>query len=517
MRRLHDDAGSTMVVVLIVMLVLSIGGLALAAVVTNTTIGLAHSRDTAQSRAAADAGLAAAIVQARQTKSICASPSPTPSLYATSAAGSQPEYSVTVTCEEGGHLVFSSRGTGADGAVTVTQAVFEYSVDMISYGSSDMYFYGETTFSSGTLTHALNGDLLSIVIPFGGFTCNAAVPANIVVSGNIKTQGNCNVEGSVVAGGTINMSNNSDTVRGNLIASGAASSVVRGTVGGRLQTGGALSFSGGNKTIGGSVIAGGAVVLDGEKIAGSLTLPPAASLNPTNPTTAQVAKGVIRQAIAPPVLPQMPAWYDYAFDESDWDSFSGEQFADPVVLSTNNVDPAKRCSYFTSWPNAGWTALSNLTTPTIIDARACGTFTSQNGGNPVATLKTSVAILANSFDLGNLTIKAATGASPNLWFLTDDRVQDGAPTCSSGQGGLSINGTVITSPVRAMVYTPCSIDVQGQNIDTWNGNFYSQSFQYGGTFNFTGDPISIPGLEEASVVTGTTQTLGSLISQRDVK
>nr|WP_274635827.1 hypothetical protein [Microbacterium bovistercoris] len=495
-----------MVVVLVIMLVLTIGGLALAAIVTNTTSTLVSSRSTTESRAAADAGLADAVAVARRTGSFCG---------IDVSSSSAPRYSVTSTCTDT-HVTFTSVGT-AGRSHTTMETEYEYSVENASYIGADMYFYSSATFSSDVLTHSLDGDLLSVIIPFGGFTCNAAVPANIIMLGNFKTEGNCNVQGSVVGGGTATMTNASDTVQGNLIASGTGQSLIRGTVGGNLQTGGPLSFSGGSKIVSGSVIAGGGVTIGGESIRGSLTLPAGATLNPATPTTAQVGGGVIRATVAPPVLPEMPAWYEYKFNAADWNPFSGKSFGTPIVLNNSNTDPTKRCSYFTSSPNTGWTALSNLTTPTIIDARACGLFTSNNGGNPVATLKTDVVLLANSFNLTTLTMKAAAGASPNVWFITEDNTADGSPTCGSSQGSLVINGTVINAPVRAMIYTPCLIDIQGQNIDTWNGNFYSGSFKYGGKFNFYGDPIAFPGMAEASSSgSNAAKTLGTLVAQRDI-
>ena len=66
------DEGSTLVSVLVVMLVLMIGGLAVAAVVTNTSGMLAKTGNRSQAQAAVDAGIAAQTARLESGALACA-------------------------------------------------------------------------------------------------------------------------------------------------------------------------------------------------------------------------------------------------------------------------------------------------------------------------------------------------------------------------------------------------------------------------------------------------------------
>ncbi|WP_439594156.1 hypothetical protein [Microbacterium sp.] len=496
----RDERGSTLIVTLIIMLVLTVAGLALAAIVTSTTSSLVGSRSTAQARAAADAGVADAVSTARRTGEFCA----------LSLSSTSPAYTVTSACAAN-QVTFTSVGVGPNGRTTTTKAVYAYAANQAAGPGADMMFFANTTFNSNVIVNPPVSRLISITIPNGSFSCNSTLPADIIASGSFSTSGSCNVAGDVTVGGTVDGCCASDTVQGDLIASGTGSSGFRGTVGGKVHTGGALSFSGGSKVVSGSVTAGGNVVVGGQTINGSLTLPAAASINPSNPSASQVKGGVIRATVPAPVLPTVPTWFDYKYAASDWPGYT-------IVTLASAGSGAGTCRYFSSSPNAGWTALSTLTTPTVIDARACNSFTSNNGGNPVATLKTNVVMLASSFNLTTLTVKAAAGATPSIWFVTEDTNVNGTPTCANGGSTITINGTVIQAPVKAMAYTPCRIDIAGQNVDTWSGNFYSGQFTPGGTFTFNGDPLTLPRMPggAGSGSAPGTNSLGTLVSQRDV-
>lgn len=121
-----------------------------------------------------------------------------------------------------------------------------------------------------------------------------------------------------------------------------------------------------------------------------------------------------------------------------------------------------------------------------------------------------------------LTVSAASGATPDLRVIVEDRTKDAKPSCGkgSGAGNITINGTVVGSGVTALAYTPCTLDVGGiGGRDRWNGAFYGGAFDHGGTFTFTGDPIALPGMPGTSGAGAGSGglVLGELISQRDVR
>src|SRR5690606_9746680 len=90
------------------------------------------------------------------------------------------------------------------------------------------------------------------------------------------------------------------------------------------------------------------------------------------------------------------------------------------------------------------------------------------------------------------------------------------PTCGSGQSRLYINGTVIESSVKAIGYTPCTVDVGSMGIDQWTGTLYGGTWTPGGKFTFTADPIGLPGMGAEHGITVTSTSIGTLLSQRDV-
>lgn len=498
-QRSNDD-GAVLVVALVVMLVLGIAGLTAAAIVTNTTNSLVGGRDSAQARAAADAGLAQIVAQARRSRAVCG---------ATARSTVAPVYVATSTCD-GARVTFASTGRGASGREITLAAVYEYSTQNIG-GDGDMVFFGKTTFTDEVLAHTLDDELLSIVIPTGDFTCQSVIPANIVLSGNFLTKGGCDVQGSVVAGGRIDMSNGTDTVRGTLSLAGTGTNNIQGTVGGDILAGGTLDFGWNAKTVGGDVTTAGAVMLGSQRLLGSLTMPAGAQFARESGSVAGTIN-TPETVSAPAAAPTFAPWFDYRYRASDWTGYDVITLADVRGSSAEGT-----CGYFNASPGTGWASLATRTTPTILDARACAELSSNNGSHPDVALKTDLVLLANDFDLTRLTFRPASGAAPDLWFVVEDTVNDGVPSCVRGRDIL-INGTVIEAGIAAMAYTPCIIDVAGMGNDLWHGAFYGGTFDYGGGLSFYGKSIDLPGMPESDTSVGveTLEALGLLVSQRDV-
>ncbi|BDZ40594.1 hypothetical protein GCM10025863_32080 [Microbacterium suwonense] len=275
--RRSDERGSTLISVLVIMLVMSIGALTVGAVVVNTTGMLVDARSTTQSRAAADAGLADAVTAAQRSGQFCDLDFAPDAADPVFGLGKRGNYHVTSTCDTAaGTVAFTATGT-VDGAKTTTESVYSYSTAHTGHGA-DMVFYSDATFTAEVLTSAADSSLLSIVIPSGKFTCQVHIPANIVIAKGFESKGNCTVDGSVIAGGTAAMAVSSDTIKGNLSASSESDHTINGKVLGDIHLGGPLSGTGGSSfTFPGNVSVRGDANIGGTSIGGTLTLPRRAS------------------------------------------------------------------------------------------------------------------------------------------------------------------------------------------------------------------------------------------------
>lgn len=225
----RTDDGSVLVTVVIVMMVLTVAAITIAGLVVSTASTAASGRTTAQSRAAADAGLADAVATAHRTGDFCS----------LDLSGSDPAYSVTSSCAAGA-VTFTSIGmTGT--AETKTQAVYTYSPASSAGSGADFYAYSSLKFTSDVITMAPPARLLSIVVKNGDFECHAKVPANITVNGDFNSKGGCDVAGKVWAGGGATICCVSDHYRGDFITSRTSSVQIRGNVDGQVWAAGPSS------------------------------------------------------------------------------------------------------------------------------------------------------------------------------------------------------------------------------------------------------------------------------------
>ncbi|MDE0546718.1 hypothetical protein [Microbacterium sp. C7(2022)] len=504
----RDDTqrGSTLVVVLIVMLVLSIAGLTLAAIVTSTTGMLVSNRSTAESRAAADAGLAEGVAQARRTGDFC-------SLSLSSA--SAPSYTVTSSCADN-KVTFVSTGTGKSAGQTKTQAVYNYTVPAVTGEGAELVFFNAGTDSVEFTNHVVHesSGLATVLFPSGGaFECKTTVPANVYTAGSMLGQSGCTINGSLFAGGAnpVNTDkavylNNSDQVLGNVVAVG-------------------------NVLLGNSPA----------KIGGTLTVPKTAKVitrwsdTLTTPTSvdASINGGKTNGIVWSDSLgkPTFDPWFDYNFKASDWPGYD-------IVTLTATSTPYN-CTNFKGSATTFWnTYITGLSKNTVVDATVCtGGWDTALGADSTASIGVNVAFIGTHFTLGNFTLKPKTGTTPKAWFIVPDKVADNKPTCPSatsggggngngngngngGGGSSSTDGWIETDAsvnvtVTSMMYTPCIIQIG--NGGTWTGSMYSGSLNDGGTITIKTVPIGWPGQwgSSGSGSTGT-PTLGSLVSQRDV-
>jgi hypothetical protein len=531
-RRARDE-GSALVSVMIVMFVLLVGGLALATIVANTSTVLASTRGTVQSRAAADAGLADALATAMRDGGFCPSSDPTRFQVFVESPDDRPEpdYVVRSRCE-GGRAYFAAVGAGVGNVKTATLAEFEYVVaDASTEGLGEMIFFSSAVLSGELRINAATSDLLSIVVPSGNFTCRTTLPANIIVNGNVTGNGGCRILGDVYGGGSLTV-NGSDVFEGNVTMGGTTTADIQGKVYGDIHVGGGINFGWTGWTYPGNVTVGGSVNMSSISIGKRLKIPSSAGLqrdgwvNITPPTSsdARIAGGIDWLASATPPAPlTFDPWFEFTYEPDDWPAFTN------VITLINSGDGPGTCGYFNqnngnaASPNQrakGWRDLAELTSPTVIDARACSSLTSNNGTMPNVAIKTDILFIAKKYDLNSLTMTAAAGATPRLWWTVEDPNPNGAPTCTGGAGDIIIEKTSIAAPIISMGYTPCTVNVTGStNSSQWTGSFYGGGFNYGGGLTFTGDrSIGLPGMvaDEENPAESSGSLLGGLVSQRDI-
>ena len=135
--------------------------------------------------------------------------------------------------------------------------------------------------------------------------------------------------------------------------------------------------------------------------------------------------------------------------------------------------------------------------PVIIDARSCESIGHDSGPAVTISLTNDTVILADGFDLDSLRFESADGQPHDLWFITEDTASGSAPTCDHPDEVI-IDATDVVAPVRAMIYTPCPVEVEGAGSDAWNGSISVRgAFSIESPFAFSGDPVLLPGADGA--------------------
>jgi type II secretory pathway pseudopilin PulG len=485
-----------MVTVLVVMLVLSIGGLALATIITSTTVSLSNSNSRAQAQAAVDAGIATETAKLENGTHVCGAGSNTYSDTEVPVnSANDPSYDYRLGCAAGVATleVFSEVG----GSRVGREATFTYTVASTPGAEGDIVMYGgditfTTQVNAGTASRPVE-----ILIPNGSFTCQNTIWGTVVAKYDVRTNGGCTVHGDLTStDGRFSMSNSPDLVTGNVIAGGSgAATSVQGRIDGSLHTNHGVNFGWSGHTYGGPAIVNGPVSLGSMRLP-SLTKPAGQSYEVQSGWVGTLSQPA---AVPAPTLPPLIDWFEYRYQESDWPGYN-------IVTLTSggsNSTPGT-CSYFNAWPSNGWTVdLNSITNHTVIDARACGNLSANAGMSPVVDLKHNLVLLANSFDMTNLTFRAASDAptgenKPSLWFITEDRTPaDHKPTCGSGQNSTSMNHFKAEPNIKTMVYSACGIGFSGNN-SVYNGVLYGGNWTgHGAGINYTPDVIGLPGMSSA--------------------
>ncbi|MCI2957793.1 hypothetical protein MN032_08825 [Agromyces atrinae] len=214
------------------------------------------------------------------------------------------------------------------------------------------------------------------------------------------------------------------------------------------------------------------------------------SVGASSVTSPGVVLGGVHTATAPPA--SVP-WVDVTGDPASWTGYS--RWPSGWVMDDNASECANN-----AWL---WTTIAGFTTPTVIDARGCGWDGSGAGGLKIPertslTLKTNIAIIAYDIQIGSNSTFSSSGGNRSLHFISPDPTTSTPtkPDCritAGGNYGIRVETNVtVSSPVAAMLYSPCRIQMGG-NLN-WRGSLYAAAVNFtGGTQNFFYEPMSIPG------------------------
>ena len=513
-----SERGSTMLAVIGVMAVTAIIAVTVTAATVNGLGVTSSSRASVQARAAAEAGVDVTIV-GLQTATGAASCVSHNGLY---ASGAVPKYSATVEYNAGSGWVAGcptdtstqvrivSTGTAqavgvagaSSGDTSVIEAIYNFIPAQVTIPTIGSAVYAHTitgVLKNFTLDSSVNNVAADVQIKNGNAICTngAAIAGNLILGNGFAQLDNCTVSGSIHVSKYVSLNGGASLVKGDVIAAGvgvATTSDVVAVANGSIVNGSVLSSGKvsvtsspgslikGNVTVAGTTTSD-AKVANNSKVNGYVQ----SSGTVTHPGT---IVGVITEHVTglePPPVPLVPNWseipYPAPFSSTSWASqgFQELVWTGPCVIS--GVDPA-------------WTALSNLTVPTVVNTLtkcgAAGLSTDSNVKN--LTLKTNIAFVSNAFNIGKLNAQSNDSTARRLWFyVPDNNSADGVPTCDAPSGNITMsNETNIAAEVSVMAYTPCKFY---SDRDGWRGQIYGGEVEFGQQAKLTFVPVGVPGVD----------------------
>ena len=424
----------------------------------------------------------------------------------------------------------------ADGGVTTTVAVYAFEREMMSVGDPEKTRVGLVLYEAAEMgqVNLLGTDEITpqVVVPNGNFRCRVKVPGNVLVKGNLTSTDSCDIGGDLWAGGTVTYDGGAATIGGNVSAAGLGPSVLVAGVGdvskelATVRTNGSLNLKWNGGRVHANVLSGGDVAVNDRRVDGSVTVPAGRSVS--FGVGGSAADGVVYAPVPVVPSPDLPGWFDYSFSLADWPGY------DVVTLRSSSDAARDTCNYYNAYSgwkvepgwtngnNRGWCDLADRSQPTIIDARACDTLTSNSGGSPSPVLKANVVFLAKQFNLTGLTLNKAAGADPSVWFITEDTALNGKPDCLVGTGSnFTINGANLAA-VKSTIYSPCIVAANGGG--QMRGSLYARGFASGSTLTINGELMGLPNQPTPDgsdgggnfVPTGK-QTLGAIVTQQDAR
>lgn len=554
-RQESDERGATLVVVMIVMMVLMVGAVVIAAMVTNTASSLVSSRSTVQSRAAADAGLAAAVAQASGGDPCAAVP-----------AGTSPTYSVDVKCDvpSAGNVTYRSTGSAGSSSTTV-EAVYKVPPADAPKGLTGALVAGNGGLSSSTVRIDAEGAAGDVIVENGDLNCNSATTIDgsvIVRNGSASITNYCKITGSLYASKNLNLDSNA-SIGGDVVTLGTLTTSNSTYIAGSASARGNVILNNSTHVMGnvttqsgitvyaarveGNVKAGGALAFNASVVVGDVSSSYTAG---THGTVFNAQFGSIH--VAAPFSSFKGSTVSGVFSSSftGIQKFSGSTAGSLDLAGTyENADkpgtaggvtagsikthdttlttpatpqvpaPAPLLPDSFSWYDMGfdkskwqalgynvvdWTGGCDMATDPSDLKNAVVGYTKPTVVNALAcgtvkgygvtlSLRTDIVMIAPAFSTQALKVNSATGAELGFSLIAPDNVADHAPTCAKKQGDLNIYQVQLGTKITGLAYSPCQITI-GEGA--WNGQIYGGKISAGGsTWAHTYRPVSIPGVD----------------------
>ncbi len=491
-----DDRGNAMIAV--------IGLLAVTSMITMTVTGAtvqalsytSLTRAGVQSNAAAEAGVDAmlaqlfadacpatgelAATQGSVDPSLTGPAADEPFFVATVAQRISTSASWTAGCPVGATTQIRIQSTGfatdigvaesaSAGDTSAVQAVYEWTpgANSAAVTGAAVFSYGTPGLSNSLELLSFNGNSANVIVAEGNIVCSNSVYVEgdiVAANGNISLNNTCSAGGNVWASGTVSLQGNK-TIGGDVIAAGPGLTTIDPST-----------------TIGGGVYARGEIDSWGQRC----------STGATGWDAAGDACSVARNTGADPVFynrldveaPTKPLWVDVDFVAADWVSrgWTVRTWTGACLIDNKTSKDA---------PVA---ALSTYTTPTVIDARGCSSFTISTSAKLTINMKTDLTfILPKTANIEDFTAVSSGSVDRALRFITPDTVADGKPTLT-GCGRIDINNqNELEAPIAVIVYSPCAI--YNSNQLTWRGQYYGSTVTFSNNSELTYVPIGIPGFD----------------------
>lgn len=320
-----------------------------------------------------------------------------------------------------------------------------------------VFSYGTPGLSNSLELLSFNGNQANVIVAEGNIICSNSVYVEgdiVAANGNIQLDNTCSAGGNVWASGTVTLQGNK-TIGGDVIAAGTGltridpSTTIRGGV-----------YARGEIDSWGRRCSTGATGWDAAGDACSVAL-----------TTGANPVFFFRSDV---VAPTRPPWVDVNFVASDWQSrgWTVRTWSGPCTIDNRTVR------------NSAVTAISGYTTPTVIDARGCSSFTISSSSKWTLTMRTDITfILPRTANIEDFTAVSNGNIDRALRFITPDTVADGRPT-STGCGRIDINNqNELEAPIAVIVYSPCP--VYNSNKLTWRGQYYSSNVYFSNNSELT--------------------------------
>ena len=349
--RRGDDTGSTLISVIVVAVVLGLLTITLSAAVINTASATEQVEGTLQSQSAADAGMAAAVVTAKQPGNVCGRTVPGGSVP---AGGADATYTAVITCNaDKTQATLRAVGTH-DGDQTTIEATYTLIAETTGTSNPERFPVGVVLHRASQIGQVdLHGLSLlgllptvpTVVVNEGDFHCRVRTPGDIIVAGNVTSSDSCFVVGDVHAGGIVKFDGGGTTILGDVWAAGTEKSIINSGFGETLlsplstiKTNGPLDLTWSNALGRANIVSLGDVTVNSRYIHGSITVPSDKTV--TLGDGGRILGGIIkRPTITPVEAPRLPGWQDYAYSPSHWPG------ATTVTLSPTGTG-RNACSYF---------------------------------------------------------------------------------------------------------------------------------------------------------------------------